>query len=115
MLRRPRFEWFRPLSGSGAGVVEKLGDLRGDGGHDGRVEELVDAGQEQGADDDRDEDLETRIHVVFSRRAGEHDLGADDDGFDLFDDGANTVLDLVDDGLKEAHVTSLSLIGFWSH
>jgi len=55
---------------------------------------------------------ETRIHVVFSRRAGEHDLGADDDGFDLFDDGANTVLDLVDDGLKEVHVTSLSLIGF---
>ena len=55
---------------------------------------------------------ETRIHVVFSRRAGEHNLGADDDGFDLFDDGANTVLDLVDDGLKEVHVTSLSLIGF---
>ena len=59
MLRRPRFEWFRPLSGSGTGVVEEFGDLRGDGGHDGGVEELVDAGQEQGADDDRDEDFET--------------------------------------------------------
>ena len=56
-------------------VVEQVDDLLGDGGHDGAAEQGVQAGQQQGTDDDGNQDLNAGVHIAFGLAV--HDGGGD--------------------------------------
>jgi hypothetical protein len=67
--------------------VEELGDLGGHSGHDGSVEECIETGEEERADDNSDKDLYAGIDVTLSTSVGDGSLGAGCDGIDLVGDG----------------------------
>ena len=58
-------------------VIEELGDLLGHGGHDGGIEESVETGKEQCADNNGDKDLDTGVNVAFGLLGSDSGLHAD--------------------------------------
>ena len=73
-------------------VCEQIRDLVLDGGDDGRSEQGVKAREEQSADDDRDQNLHTGVHVPFGTGVFDDRLGAHGEGFDLLLDFVNEFL-----------------------
>ena len=76
-------------------IAEEFGHFRGDGRHDGRVEERVEPGEQERADDDRDEDLYASIDVALAAGAGESSLRAVGNGGELVLDGFDDLLHVV--------------------
>ena len=54
-------------------VIEQLLDLGGHRGHDGGVEQGVQTGQQQSADNHGDEDLDTGVHITLGLMVGDSD------------------------------------------
>ena len=70
------------LDGS-ALVVEEILNLRGHGRHDRGVEERIETGEQECADDDGNENLHTGVHITLGFLGCEGGLCLDCDGIDL--------------------------------
>jgi len=66
--------------------VEKILDLLSHGGHDGGVEECVEAAEQESADNHGDEDLNAGIDVAFGTDVVDGTLSADCEIVALFGD-----------------------------
>ena len=70
-------------------IAEKFSYLRGNGRHDRRVEERVESGEQERADDNRDEDLHAGIDVTLASVVGKCGPRAGSDGGELVLDGVD--------------------------
>ena len=72
--------------------VEEIGDLLSHGGHDSGVEERVETGKQECADDDCDKDLDAGIDVACGLHVLDCGLGADGQYGYLVLDGVEKLL-----------------------
>ena len=70
-------------------IAEEFSYLRGNGRHDRRVEERVESGEQERADDNRDENLYAGIDVTLAAGVGERGLRAESGGGELVLDGSD--------------------------
>ena len=78
-------------------IAEEFRDLRSHGRHDRRVEERVEPGEQERADDDRDENLHAGVDVTLA-------AGVCERGFGTGGDGGELVLDGIDDLLRSCKI-----------
>ena len=95
--------------GLSALISEEFGHFRGNGRHDRGVEERVESGEQERADNDRDEDLHAGIDVAFPSVVGESGLRAESGGGELVLDGVD---DLSHVNYLISFIFLFGLIGF---
>ena len=76
-------------------VAEEFRNLRCHGRHDRRVEERVEPGEQERADDDRDENLHAGVDVALASGVGKRGLGTGSDGDELILDGVDDLFHVV--------------------
>ena len=75
-----------------AAVVEHLADLSGKSGHDGGVEEEIETCEDDTADYDTDDDLDSGIDIALAGGGLDSGSCGDDGGIRLVLDGVNEIL-----------------------
>ncbi len=86
---------FDGLIGSGTGVAEHLGDLIGESGDDGGVEESVKTREDHAANDNADDDLDTGVNVALGSLVLDGNLCGNDCSVELVLDVVDKILHVV--------------------